>query len=82
MEKESNASNVSINVLIAQAKQEYTNIINQLIEKYGLPASIWSMILADILNQVNEVGKQELARDLEAMKKENNQEKEDNKDGK
>lgn len=82
MEKESNVSNISINVLIAQAKQEYANVVNQLIEKYGLPASIWSMILADILNQVNEVGKQELARDLEVMEKENSQDKEDNKNEK
>lgn len=67
---ESKTSNISINVLIAQAKQEYINTFNILNEKYNLPASIWSMILNEVLIQVNEIGKQDLARDLEALRKE------------
>lgn len=67
---ESKTSNISINVLIAQAKQEYINTFNILNEKYNLPASIWSMILNEVLIQVNEIGKQDLARDLEALRQE------------
>lgn len=74
---ESKTSNISINVLIAQAKQEYINTFNILNEKYNLPASIWSMILNEVLIQVNEIGKQDLARDLEALRQEQEDELEE-----
>lgn len=75
MENKSKESNVSINIIIAQAKQEYINMFNQLTDKYQIPASIWEMILSDVLNQVKDVSKQDLAYDLEMLKK--SQEKED-----
>ena len=57
--------NNSVNIRIANAKQEYINCFNSLSEKYDLPASIWYLILKDVLNEINEIQNKDLTRDLQ-----------------
>lgn len=60
----------SINILIANAKQQLADLIN----KSSMPPVLWTYILKDILLEVESLAAQQLQNDLRAQQEQQNEE--------
>lgn len=60
---------MSIDLKIEMAKQEYVETINKINEKYGLPLSIVEIILGGICNEVHNMKVLQIQKEQEELSK-------------
>jgi len=63
---------MKIDVAIELSKNEIINSINEVSKKYNLPSCLLNQILQAIANEVNNLAQQELSKNLEDYKREEN----------
>lgn len=66
---------MSIDLKIEMAKQEYVETINKINEKYGLPLSLIEIILGGICNEVHNMKVLQIQKEQEELSKKKESEK-------